>query len=153
MTKKLFVFDLDFTLWDAGGVWCDCTSPPYKRYNGYVLDSSNRKITLYPEVWDILKSLKIHNRKIAIASRTEQPTWAREILELFDLRQWFDFEEIFPDRKIQHFYNIQEKSGITFEEMVFFDDEQRNISDVSTLGVTTEWVTSGIKKILVDKYL
>ena len=25
----LLVFDLDFTLWDAGGTWCDQTKPPF----------------------------------------------------------------------------------------------------------------------------
>jgi len=153
MNKRLFVFDLDFTLWDAGGLWCDCTTPPYRRVNGYVLDAENREIRLYPEVREILNHLKKQGRQLAIASRTEQPAWAKQILELLDLREWFDYEEIFPDRKIYHLQNIQRKSGIPYNEIVFFDDEKRNIDDVNTLGVTTEWVQNGINLQLVKKYL
>ncbi|HOK50762.1 MAG: magnesium-dependent phosphatase-1 [Bacteroidales bacterium] len=153
MAKQLFIFDLDFTLWDAGGLWCDCTTPPYRRINGFVKDAENRIIQLYPDVWEIIHLLKRHGRKIAVASRTEQPAWARQILDLMDLRQWFDYEEIFPDRKIYHLQNIHRQSGIPFNQMVFFDDEQRNIIDVTTLGVTSEWVQNGITRSLVAKYL
>jgi magnesium-dependent phosphatase 1 len=153
MSKQLFVFDLDFTLWDAGGLWCDCTTPPYRRVNGYVKDAQNRIIQLYPDVWDIIRLLRQKGRQIAIASRTEQPGWARQILELFELRHWFDYEEIFPDRKIFHLQNIQQKSGIPYSQMVFFDDEHRNIADVSSMGITSEWVQQGISRQLVEKYL
>jgi len=153
MSKQLFVFDLDFTLWDAGGLWCDCTTPPYRRVNGYVKDAQNRIIQLYPDVWDIIRLLRQKDRQIAIASRTEQPAWARQILELLELRQWFDYEEIFPDRKISHLQNIQQRSGIPYSQMVFFDDEQRNIADVSSMGITSEWVQHGISRQLVEKYL
>jgi len=153
MSKLLFVFDLDFTLWDAGGLWCDCTTPPYRRVNGYVKDARNRIIQLYPDVRDIIRMLRQQGRLIAIASRTEQPTWAKQILDLLDLRHWFDYEEIFPARKIYHLQNIHQQSGISFSQMVFFDDEQRNIVDVNTLGVTTEWVQNGITRQVVEKYL
>ncbi|MGC8802514.1 MAG: magnesium-dependent phosphatase-1 [Bacteroidales bacterium] len=153
MAKQLFVFDLDFTLWNAGGLWCDCTTPPYRRVNGYVKDAENRIIQLYPDVWDIIRMLKQQKRQIAIASRTEQPAWAKQILDLLELRSWVDYEEIFPDRKIFHLQHIHKQSGIPFNQMVFFDDEQRNIADVITLGVTTEWVQNGINRELVEKYL
>ena len=34
----LIVSDLDFTLWDAGGTWCDQTLAPYRRINHVVED-------------------------------------------------------------------------------------------------------------------
>ncbi|MCX7987756.1 MAG: magnesium-dependent phosphatase-1 [Bacteroidales bacterium] len=153
MNKQLFVFDLDFTLWDAGGLWCDCTNPPYRRVNGYITDSLNRKITLYPDVLEIITLLKKHNRQLAVASRTEEPEWAKELLDLFEIRHYFDFEEIFPDRKIFHLQNIHKKSRVPFDKMVFFDDEYRNISDVEQLGVTAIEVQNGITREIVIKFL
>ena len=47
---EVFVFDLDFTLWDAGGGWCDTTNPPYFWKNGKLYDQSNDWIRLYPDV-------------------------------------------------------------------------------------------------------
>ncbi len=83
--SKLVVFDLDFTLWDAGGTWCDCTNPPYKRVNGYVEDAYGRKIKLYPDVKTILNELHDKDVKMALASRTEAPSWARQLLSLFEI--------------------------------------------------------------------
>jgi magnesium-dependent phosphatase 1 len=151
--KKLFVFDLDFTLWNAGGTWCDCTDPPFTRKNGYVADNKGRKIVLYNDTLNIIKDLKFKEILIATASRTEAPAYAFKILELFNIRHLFDFEEIFPDRKINHFMNLKLKSGFEYHEMVFFDDEQRNIEDVSELGVTCELLQNGITLKHVLKYL
>jgi magnesium-dependent phosphatase 1 len=151
--KKLFIFDLDFTLWDAGGTWCDCTTPPYRRVNGFVADARSLKIKLYPDVHKIIRTLKEENKLLSIASRTEEPAWARQILDLFEIRDLFDFEEIFPNRKTFHLSNIQKQSGINFKEMVFFDDEYRNIEDVGKMGVICEWVKNGINKNTVYKYL
>jgi magnesium-dependent phosphatase 1 len=151
--KKLFIFDLDFTLWDADGIWCDCTTPPYQRVNGYVADAIGHKIKLYPDVLEIIASLKAENKLIAIASRTEEPEWAKQILELFEIRNKFDFEEIFPDRKSTHLSSIKKQSNISFNDMVFFDDEYRNIEDVSELGVTSVWTKNGLNKEIVYKYL
>lgn len=41
---KLIVFDLDFTLWNAGGTWCDHTFPPYRKENNRVIDSQGNII-------------------------------------------------------------------------------------------------------------
>ncbi len=153
MKPRLFVFDLDFTLWNAGGLWCDCTTPPYRRNGKHVFDSENRCIVLYPDVIEILKHLKSKNYFLAIASRTEQPDWAKQLLNLFEIRHLFDFEEIFPDSKITHFKKIYHSSRIPYNEMVFFDDEHRNIVDVSTLGVQCIHVNKGINKTLVSKFL
>ena len=153
MKKKLFVFDLDFTLWNAGGIWCDCTNPPFTRKNGYVADSIGRKIVLYNDTLNILNELRFKRILIAVASRTEAPAYAIKILELFNICYLFDFEEIFPDSKINHFINLKLKSRIEYHEMVFFDDEQRNIDDVSKLGVTCELLKDGITKEHVLKYL
>lgn len=69
----LIVFDLDFTLWDCGGTWCDHTSPPYTKQNELVYDADNIKIRLYPEVYSILEELHKQHVQIGVASRTNEP--------------------------------------------------------------------------------
>lgn len=153
MKKKLFVFDLDFTLWDAAGTWCDCTTPPYTRKNGSVIDGEGGEIVLYADVLDILDRLKSENILIASASRTSAPSIAKTLLNLFDIRHYFSFEEIYPSSKLKHFESIRELSGVDFFDMVFFDDEYRNIEEVRSLGVNCEYVSNGVSLGLIEKYL
>ena len=142
---SLVVFDLDFTLWDCGGLWVDCTSPPFSmRDDGSIRDSASRTLRLYPEVPEILETVESLGCKMAIASRTDQPEWARKLLELMGHWSRFDRTEIFPSSKLAHFSNLNRDLGIPYEEMLFFDDEDRNIVEVGTLGVKCQQVDRGI---------
>ncbi|QGY47948.1 magnesium-dependent phosphatase-1 [Maribellus comscasis] len=153
MSFDVFVFDLDFTLWDAGGTWCDATNPPYVWRNNKLLDRSGRWISLYPDVIAVLEELKNQNKFIAAASRTYEPEWAQDLLNLFDIDKYFDTKEIYPASKISHFKKIRRFLDVPYQRMVFFDDEYRNIEDVSGLGVEAIFVRNGIDLKMVDKFL
>ena len=140
----LFVFDLDFTLWDAGGTWCDHTIAPYRRQNGHILDGEGRMIILYPEVREILESLRHQGVSMALASRTHSPETARKLLQLFGIGHFFIFQQIYPGSKIRHFESLRKESGIRYEHMYFFDDEYRNVKEVQSLGVQAVRVRSGL---------
>ena len=45
--------------------------------------------------------------------------------------------------KVVHFLSLQEKFNLAFEQMVFFDDEMRNIHEVAALGVKAVFVEEG----------
>jgi magnesium-dependent phosphatase 1 len=152
MKYSLIVFDLDFTLWNAGGTWCDHTWPPYRKINNHVEDSENNTIMLYPEVQELIPELA-EEYQLAVASRTHQPNWAIELLTLFGLRSFFSFLEIYPGTKVEHFHQLKKNSGIPFEEMIFFDDEMRNVDEVRRLNVDSILVDQGISDSLVKKHL
>ena len=144
MDIDLVVFDLDFTLWDAGGTWCDHLSPPFKISSKGVSDARGNIINLYPDAMKIFQVIEGNSIPMAIASRTEEPEWARQLLELLGIRDKFKYEEIFPGSKVTHFNNLQQKSGIDFDKILFYDDEPRNIDEVSGLGVNCYLVRNGI---------
>ncbi len=150
---KLVVFDLDFTLWNAGDVWCDCLTPPFRVESGDVRDARGAAIRLYPDVLDILDRLDTLDIQMALASRTKEPDWANELLELLSVRHRFSFAEIYPSSKIHHFERLRTSSGAAFEEMLFFDDEERNVIEVGQLGVATYYVSQGMSKGLFKKGL
>lgn len=152
MLFEIFVFDLDFTIWDAGGTWCDCTNPPYFWRNGKLLDQSGNWIRLYPDVIEILEKLKSENKKIVAASRTFEPSWANELLHLLNIDNYFDLKEIYPSSKIKHFKRIQEYFQLPYSKMIFFDDEYRNIEEVGDLGVKAVYVKNGINNEMVNDY-
>jgi len=141
---RLIVFDLDFTLWDCGGTWCDCLSPPFRVHRQRIEDGTGRLVRLYDDVHAILQHCDDHKIAIALASRTEQPRWARELLGHLAITERFAFAEIYPSSKLRHFAALQKASGIAYEEMLFFDDEMRNIHEVGGLGVTSIYVRDGL---------
>lgn len=53
-TVELIVFDLDFTLWDCGGTWCDCLSPPFRMQQGRLVDRGGRQVRFYSDVMQVL---------------------------------------------------------------------------------------------------
>lgn len=150
---KVFVFDLDFTIWNAGETWCSETNPPYDWEGGKLFDQDKKWLRLYPETITVLKMLRQHQRIIAVASRTYKPEWAEQLLNLFKINSFFDLKEIYPESKIIHIEKIQAHVKQPYEQMVFFDDEQRNIEETRHLGITSVKIENGITIEDIQKYL
>ena len=108
------------------------------------MDACGARIELYPDVDQILSWCQHYEHPSAIASRTGQPSWARRILDLLEIRDRFRYEEIYPGCKQRHFQELQRKSDLPFDQMFFFDDEYRNIRDVREFGVRAIHVPEGI---------
>lgn len=142
----LIVFDLDFTLWDAGGTWCDHTTPPYRSSGGHILDGEDRLIQLYQEVPEILHELDSRGLPMALASRTHSPSIANMLLDIFKISDFFSFREIYSGSKIQHFSRLHKQTRTSYEDMYFFDDEYRNITEVAELGVRAFLVRDGLSR-------
>ncbi|GAA5898842.1 Mg-dependent acid phosphatase [Sporobolomyces salmoneus] len=175
---KCVVFDLDYTLWD---LWVDThVTPPLKRRGkddvNQIYDKHGQKMAFYPQVPGILMDLHRSKIHIAAASRTHAPKAARQALtellipgsidsddllkggkakidkELVSSINLFDSMEIYPGSKITHFQELHKKTGIPYEEMVFFDDESRN-REVTNLGVTFVLVGNGVNRALFESGL
>ncbi|KAK1783017.1 magnesium-dependent phosphatase-1 [Copromyces sp. CBS 386.78] len=61
----------------------------------------------------------------------------RKTIELFD-----GGLEIYEGTKLRHFEVIQRRTGIPYEEMLFFDDERPNL-EVEKVGVTMQLIKDG----------
>ena len=61
--------------------------------------------------------------------------------------------EIYKGSKTNHFRALQEKTGIPFSKMAFFDDDPSNIADVSTLGVHCLHTPHGVTWDLYERGL
>lgn len=157
---KVMVFDLDYTLWPF---WVDThPSPPLKKSTDgglTVRDGYGGRYGFYNEVAGILTAVKGRGIKLGCASRTCTPDLAREMLSMLRIPSegssqtalsLFDYLEMYSGSKTSHFQRIQKKSGIPYEEMLFFDDEARN-RNVEDLGVAFQLVRDGVTNVEVDK--
>ncbi|CAO3611228.1 unnamed protein product [Cunninghamella echinulata] len=156
---KLIVFDLDKTLWN---VWIDFTEGPpftYDKETNIMFDKHNQPFGLFKHIAEIFTMIKsFSDTKIAIASRSTTPDWATIALKTFQVPELgcslidlIDYIEIYPAQKTQHFTEIQQASGIPYEEMLFFDDERRN-TIVKNLGVHFILLDPS-KGVTLDKFM
>lgn len=150
---EVIIFDLDFTLWDCGGTWCDCLSPPFRLERSRIVDRSGRGVRFYSDVVSVLDFCDENQIVTALASRTEQPEWAKELLRLLEVTHRFAFSEIYPSSKLKHFASLSRLTGVAYDRMLFFDDEMRNIREVSALGVTSVFVEDGLSREVFDSGL
>jgi len=148
VVPSLIVFDLDNTLW---------TPELYqlrKLQRSQKPPLANQDVKIFPAAWDIIQQLRNNkdetfaNTKFAIASRTKSVEWAHDLLEQFELKNWFDYIEIFPGDKKTHFSNLKSQSGIDYKDMLFFDDSRDgrygNCEPVAALGVLSVHCPNGI---------
>lgn len=122
----------------------------------------------YPAVSSIVHACKSRSIPLALASRTHAPDLARDMLKALHIiptfsdnpaantksaraLEYFNYIQIFPATKTQHFARIHQASGIAYEDMLFFDDESRNRNVETELGVTFCLVRDGMTKEEVDR--
>lgn len=148
---RLIVFDLDHTLWPFG-VDNFFFKPPYHKNNGKIYDNENKQMVCFPEVPNVLSQLSSDGIQLGVASRTEYPSGAHSLIHLLNWSQYFSYKEIYPGSKVKHFHNFKINSQLNYREMLFFDDEQRNVDDIQPLGVFTVLVDGevGVTKALVS---
>jgi magnesium-dependent phosphatase 1 len=130
----LIVFDLDFTLWPFR-VDKNAKSPFSVSKRGNVIDVRGRVFKTFSEVPQLLMTLTSNGYTLAVASRIEDIAGAYQLLQLFGITQYFKYKEIYPSTKKVHFNQLHIKTGMEFDRMIFFDDDKRNVRDVSRLGV------------------
>lgn len=161
---KMMVFDLDYTLWPF---WVDThISGPLKptRDGLTVKDRYGENCGFYNDVAGILYHIKAKGIILGAASRTCAPDLARSMLSLLRVPSedqeegakaktaisLFDHLEIYPGDKRTHFAKLQKKSGVAYDEMLFFDDESRN-KNVESLGVSMQLVRDGVTRKEIDR--
>ncbi|KAI4864771.1 magnesium-dependent phosphatase [Hypoxylon rubiginosum] len=168
---RAIVFDLDYTLWPFWVDTHVC--PPLRPNAAHdaCTDKVGETFAFFEDVPSVLHGLARAGVKLGVASRTHAPDLGREMLKLLHVPplssilegtngagaeggskkdkarkavEFFDAGlEIYPSSKIRHFETLGKRTGIPYNEMLFFDDESRN-RDTESLGVTMWLVRDGV---------
>jgi len=162
---KLFVFDLDNCVWypEMYQLW-GSSGPPFVRNADNSCDGhggSGGKVELIGDVQEVIAQLvtdpTFKDTKLAVASCCDEPSWAHELLGLFEvvpgktLQDCMSYVQIHKGNKQGHFRQIAKDSGVALEDMVFFDDQHGNIRNVSELGVTCVLTPDGVERKHFDQ--
>ncbi len=116
---SLIAFDLDGTLWwpEMYMMWGNGGPPFTASANGDVKDKAGQMVKLMGDTRSILadildcRTVKLHDVKIAISSRTDEPEWAQECMEKMwikpghSLKSVFHLEEISKINKVIRSYD------------------------------------------------
>ena len=107
----------------------------------------------YPEATSILKKLIENGIVLGIASRTTATTAAKELVKTLGWDPYFQHKEIYPGSKVAHLAKIGKDSGVAYKDMLFFDDEERNIVELEKMGVVSILVLSGVDMKVIEQGL
>lgn len=151
---KVVVFDLDGCLWDPEmyQLW-NSGGAPFTPDGDDMLTQSGERVVLLGAAREILRELRTtddwSSTKVAISSRTDEPSWAAELLDKFRvddmaLGACFDLREITKESKSNHFRRLKESLACDYEDMLFFDNEYGNCRGISSLGVTVAFSPDGV---------
>lgn len=163
---KLVAFDLDGTVWspDMYMLWGGGSPFTVAQNKRDLIDSKGNKVKLLGVIDRILHELRteptLRPIKVAWVSCTDEPEWADECLRKFHtsggnpLFTCADSSQIFKANKQTHFKRLQaEYPSISFEDMLFFDNEYGNIQSVSRLGVKCVYCPEGMTQDIWDQGL
>mmetsp|Transcript_12095 Transcript_12095/g.31128 ORF Transcript_12095/g.31128 Transcript_12095/m.31128 type:complete len:196 (-) Transcript_12095:199-786(-) len=162
---KIVVFDLDNCCWDPEmyQLWGGGAPFKYHEKSNTCTDRAGVTVRLMGAVVDVWHTIATDpafgSTQIAIASCCDEPEWAEECLRKFrvgdeamltagmapTMNELVAFKQIHKGSKKGHLREIARDSGVALEDMVFFDDQRGNISDVSSLGVLSILTPNGVE--------
>jgi len=142
MKYKLFVFDLDETLWSVSEGLCTLVRPPFTKPHANRVESEEGFwIEVKPGVRELFKFLKNKNCYVSLASRNEaKPTL--EILDALELTPYLDFPQLCwrpkedSIRRIIKDISKRDQVVIQPDEVFFLDDWPENVMPVREWGAT-----------------
>ncbi|XP_064393113.1 magnesium-dependent phosphatase 1-like [Halichondria panicea] len=147
---KMVVLNLDYTVWE---LHVDMTIQPFRSdKKGGAVDWHGHKLALFPDVRTIMTALQEKGIKLAAASSTTDPQTSRQLMAVLKIDKFFSHFQIFPTKKFKHFKNIQSASGVEYKDMLFFDNMEDNISDITTLGVTCFYIEDQAGGLTMDRF-
>ncbi|OUU25023.1 MAG: magnesium-dependent phosphatase-1 [Planctomycetia bacterium TMED53] len=139
MPFKLYVFDLDETLWCTDQEGVEPFEGPFQLEESHLARSENSSVRLRQGTRRLLKAIHRNGGIASLACRSEEET-SNEILEVFGIRDRFFQPRYGLQEKgeaiLEILSEIREKLGveISVEEVLFVDDAPANTAEAQRVG-------------------
>ncbi|KAK7049086.1 acid phosphatase-domain-containing protein [Favolaschia claudopus] len=168
---KLVAFDLDGTVWYP---WLNSkifhgpdNLEPFTTQDGQlqIRDKKNHAthVTLSKDIGRIITDLVKRNIQIAIVSRNDDKALCDRALfysyandphtnKPVSIIKFVNYDEIIDQSKLGHFKRIQQWSGFSYADMLFFDDQPLNMEVETWEGVTFQLIPHGHNSITWADY-
>lgn len=163
-------------LYFSGGIGAPFTHSPNYATDGTIYTHGGEPVRLLCQLRDVLRELHVDRETwdhalVGISSRTDQPDWARELLQKFTITIHKEDEgkpdadsfalqdvvkgpiEIAKDSKVEHFKRIAAQTGVAMPDILFFDNERCNCRDIAELGVVVVYSPDGVTSELWEHAL
>eukprot|EP01062_Namystynia_karyoxenos_P045704 TRINITY_DN34015_c0_g1_i1.p1 TRINITY_DN34015_c0_g1~~TRINITY_DN34015_c0_g1_i1.p1 ORF type:complete len:206 (+),score=66.32 TRINITY_DN34015_c0_g1_i1:80-619(+) len=154
---RVVVFDLDGCLWypEMYHLWGGGGAPFTPAAGGDLTDRAGTPVRLIGATRAALRELhqqgeEFRGTEVGVASCTDEPSWARECIQKFQVAEGLSlgdivrYTEIHKGNKREHLARIAKSAGCRPEEMMFFDNERHNLQAVAPLGVTCIYCSDGV---------
>jgi len=137
MEKIIFIFELDFTLWDCEEVRHDKLKQPFKKKGLAIVDTNEKKLSPFPEIIKILDQIKNSNYGIVFTSSTKIPECTRTLLKLSGIEKYPDITIFNSDSKNDQVGSLMAQTDIPANKIIYFDSNPDNIEQVKPYGINT----------------
>lgn len=137
MEKIIFIFELDFTLWNCEEVRHDRLNRPFRKNGKTISDIFGKKLSPFPEISYILDRIKESNYGIVFTSTSKVPECTRTLVKLADIHQYPDITIYNDDSKKEQIASLMAQTDILSEKIIYFDSKSENIDEVKSLGIQT----------------
>lgn len=139
MSFRLFVFDLDETLWctDQDGV--DAFEGPFELEASHIARSENSLVELRPGIRKLLRAIHRGGGITSLVCRSQEET-CNEILEVFGIRDRFFHPRYGLQEKgeaiLEILTEIRTRLGVEIspEEVLLVDDSAANVNEAKRVG-------------------
>jgi len=159
------LFDLDMTCW-AWTMAIESHGPPYTAFANDVgaTDCAGKRLRLCKDVPEIFRILHAAKIPIVLCSRSCVPNWCKEFIANCPLDPKNDPNLKFGDvihsssvirgglKKTKHLKEIRAAIDVPFQQLLFFDDDERNCDEGRRLGVRCMQVPRSGAGVTMDNF-
>ena len=139
MSFRLFVFDLDETLWSVDQEGVDPFEGPFELEGSHLARSEKSTVELRPGIRKLLRAIHRSGGLVSLVCRSPEDT-SNEVLEIFGIRDRFFYPRYGLQEKgeaiLEILAEIHKRLGVVIspKEVLLVDDAVANLVEAKRVG-------------------